>query len=61
MPCSKESNGIMSIVESFFVNLTSAITVFDEGKSVSKELNKDTHTLEFKIVLGFRVLFKARR
>lgn len=26
----------------FFVNLTSAITVFDEGKRVSKELNKNT-------------------
>lgn len=51
----------MSIVESFFVNLTPAITVFDEGKRFSKELNKDTHKLEFKIVLGFRVLFKARR
>lgn len=37
----------MSIVQSFFVNLTSAITViefhvFDEGKRVSKELNKNT-------------------
>lgn len=37
----------MSIVQSCFVNLTSAIAViefhvFDEGKRVSKELNKNT-------------------